>query len=256
MDYNYHTHTFRCGHASGTEEAYIQRAIEGGIIHMGFSDHAPFIFPDGHDSGFRIPVDQVADYFTTISALRNKYKDQITIHIGFEMEYYPEYFDQMLQNARDYGAEYLILGQHFIYNEHPNGFSSNTMNDDPVKLKEYVSNIISAMQSGAFTYIAHPDMFHFIGDKTVYQKEMQQLCAASKKYNIPLEINFLGIRTQRHYPTPLFWEIAAQEQCPVTFGFDAHDALNAYDGESLLTARKMVEDLGLNYIGKPELKKL
>ena len=138
MNYNYHTHTFRCGHASGTEEEYIQRAIEGGIKHMGFSDHVPFIFPDGYDSGFRIPADQVSDYFTTISALRDKYKDQIEIHIGFEMEYYPEYFEQMLQNARDYGAEYLILGQHFIYNEHPDGFSSGTKNADPVKLKEYL----------------------------------------------------------------------------------------------------------------------
>ena len=38
---NYHTYTARCGHASGREEEYILRAIEGGIKILGFSDHIP-----------------------------------------------------------------------------------------------------------------------------------------------------------------------------------------------------------------------
>ena len=58
MDYNYHTHTARCGHADGTEEAYILRAMENGITHMGFSEHAPFCFPDGYESYYRVPVAQ------------------------------------------------------------------------------------------------------------------------------------------------------------------------------------------------------
>ena len=28
---NYHTHTWRCRHADGTEREYVERAIEGGI---------------------------------------------------------------------------------------------------------------------------------------------------------------------------------------------------------------------------------
>ena len=50
MDYNYHAHTTRCSHATGTEESYIEKAIEGGIRYMGFSDHMPMRFPDGHES--------------------------------------------------------------------------------------------------------------------------------------------------------------------------------------------------------------
>ena len=33
------------------------------------------------------------------------------------MEYYPLYFKDMLNRARDAGAEYLILGQHFAIEE-------------------------------------------------------------------------------------------------------------------------------------------
>ena len=47
MNYNYHTHTTRCGHASGTEREYIERALANGVEYMGFSDHSTFVFPDG-----------------------------------------------------------------------------------------------------------------------------------------------------------------------------------------------------------------
>ncbi|MBQ7793091.1 MAG: hypothetical protein IJ366_01090 [Clostridia bacterium] len=46
--------------------------------------------------------------------LKEKYKDEIDIKIGFEIEYYPDEFNNMLKNAIDLGAEYLILGQHFL----------------------------------------------------------------------------------------------------------------------------------------------
>ena len=49
MDYNYHTHTYRCGHAIGEDEEYIKVSIQNGIKHLGFSDHIPFAFPDGYE---------------------------------------------------------------------------------------------------------------------------------------------------------------------------------------------------------------
>lgn len=33
---NYHTHTWRCRHADGTEREYVERAIEGGLKILGF----------------------------------------------------------------------------------------------------------------------------------------------------------------------------------------------------------------------------
>ena len=63
----------------------------------------------------------------------------------------------------------------------------------------------------------------------------------------------LGIRQKRHYPNNLFWQIAGEEKSPVTFGFDAHTALDSYDGKSLEYANDMVKRYNLNYIGMPEL---
>lgn len=253
MDYNLHTHTVRCGHATGSEREYIERAIACGIKEMGFSDHIPFCFPDGYESYYRIPLAQVENYFETLKALREEYKDRIKIHIGFEMEYYPLYFHEMLDNAKRFGAEYLILGQHFLNNEHPDGQGSTTMDKDPTHLKEYVDCVVEGAKSGVFTYIAHPDIFNFVGDEAVYLSEMKRICDASVAYNIPLEINFLGIRTHRRYPKELFWELVGQTGAPVTFGCDAHDSLNAFDEVSLKVAQGWVTKHHLNYIGMAPL---
>ena len=249
MDYNYHTHTYRCSHATGTEEEYVLRAIEGGIKYMGFSDHIPFKEPDGTELFYRVPVAEAKDHCDEILRLKEKYKDQIEITLGFEMEYYAPYFNDMLKNAISYGAEYLILGQHFILPAHYTG----TPTDDAEKLKTYVDWVIEAMNTGVFTYLAHPDVMHFTGDVSVYQKEMRRICVESTRRNMPLEVNLLGIRENRHYPTSSFWEIAGEEKCPVTFGFDAHDTPSAFDGASIPKAKELVQKYGLNYIGKPNL---
>ncbi len=47
---NYHTHTWRCHHAKGTEREYVERAIEGGLKILGFSDHTPYPLPAGYYS--------------------------------------------------------------------------------------------------------------------------------------------------------------------------------------------------------------
>ena len=43
-----HNHTWRCKHADGAMDAYVEAALAGGITELGFSDHAPLIV-DYHD---------------------------------------------------------------------------------------------------------------------------------------------------------------------------------------------------------------
>ena len=112
MKVNLHTHTVLCGHAQDSAEDYVLKAIENGIEVMGFSEHAPFSFPDGYESGHRVPMSKAEEYVTTVNYLREKYKDKIKIYLGFEREYLPLYFKDMYKTLINFGAEYLILGQH------------------------------------------------------------------------------------------------------------------------------------------------
>jgi len=257
MDYNYHTHTYRCSHASGTEEEYIRTAVQNGIRYMGFSDHIPFRCSDGfEDLSVRVPIAQVGDYFRDLRLLREKYKETIEISIGFETEYYADHFPSMLEDAKQWGAEYLILGQHYVRPERPDGVHSSLPCSDPAFLERYADSLVAGIQTGVFTYIAHPDVYNYTGERQIYQQIMRRVCIASREHNVPLEINFYGIRDHRNYPCDAFWQVAGQEKSPVTFGFDSHTAQSAYDGASLPAAMELVKKYDLNYIGKPTLVRL
>lgn len=253
---NYHTHTFRCHHAEDTEREYIERAISGRIKKLGFSDHIPFDFPGGFHSDYRVSTKDVGDYFETLNSLREEYRGEIEIFIGFEMEYYPKYFELMYNNALDWGAEYLILGQHFTKNEHPGGFYSGWRTENPVDLIDFVNDTVAGIKSGVFSYVAHPDLINFAGDDGIYASEMRRICVAAKEENLPLEINLLGIRSGRHYPRREFWKIAGEVGNTAILGFDAHSAKDAYDAESIPKAEALAAECGVTITEDTELRPL
>ena len=136
---NYHTHTYRCHHATGTEQGYIDAAIAGGIRYMGFSEHIPLDFPNGKESAHRMYMEDIPNYVTRLRRLREEYKDRIDIKIGFEMEYIPSRFKEMLRMAIDSGAEYLILGQH-VLDDNDALWSTRDAGDSEELLDKYIVN--------------------------------------------------------------------------------------------------------------------
>lgn len=241
---NYHTHTWRCRHASGNEREFIEEAIEGGIKYLGFSDHSPMPFPADYDSTFRMKMDQLDDYCDTLLKLKKEYERDIEIHIGLEAEYYPLYFEKLLDFLKDYPIEYLLQGQHCLNNEY-DGIGSSTPTDDPIILEKYVDQTCEGMKTGRFFYLAHPDLIHFTGEKEIYQRKMRKICLTAKEMGMPLEINLLGIALGRNYPNPVFWEAVAEEGNEVILGIDCHHRNMMIMPEIEKKALDLVEKYGL-----------
>ncbi len=250
MVVNLHSHTYRCHHATGTEKQYIERALQGGIKVMGFSDHIPLINDDGTQDVHRVWVNDAPGYIQTVNALKEDYREVLELHVGFESEFYPAHFGKMLETAQNLGAEYLLLGQHFLFNG--TVYVGNAANGD-AELEDYVYCIEQAAKTGKFTYLCHPDIIAYGGDRRNLINAYKKICEISNKYSLPVEINMLGIRDNRRYPNPEFWKIAGEYGCETVFGFDAHDAQSAYDGQSLAVAEKMVKEFNLNLNEHPKI---
>ena len=227
---NYHTHTKRCGHAIGEDEEYVLYAIKAGIKELGFSDHIPF--KDIVHRGVRMDYSVLDDYISSINYLKEKYKDQIKIYVGFEAEYYKERKDYYIELLKR--VDYLILGQHFLLDKKSNsfiytGFKSN----DREVLKEYTDGVVEAIESGLFKYVAHPDI---ILNAYTYRDEyldsqIRRICEASERCHVPLEVNLEGIKKQitsgilfreLFYPYDYFWNIAKEYKIDVIIGADVH----------------------------------
>ena len=156
---NFHTHTPRCHHAKGSEREYIEQAIANGFTTLGFSDHVPQPFKNSYVSTIRMALEELDDYVGPLRALQKEYADRIQILIGFEAEYYPDLFEELLEQLRKRAIDYLILGQHHAPEE-PTGFYSGYPTEDEYRLETYVNQVIEGMQTGVFSYLAHPDLLH------------------------------------------------------------------------------------------------
>ena len=252
---NYHTHTHRCNHAIGREEDYVQEALKAGIRILGWADHTPYLFPDGYYSHFRMRPIQLPGYIKTIQELQERYAGQVEMPIGLETEYYPKHFGRLLEFLREHPIDYLILGQHFIGNEYDAPYSGLVTQDKAV-VRQYCSQSMEAMNTGVFTYFAHPDLIHYAGDWKFYQEAVRPMCAEAKSCGMPLEINLLGIREGRHYPNRYFWEVAAEEGCQVVLGCDAHTPQSMNAPEAEREALRLARELGMTVLDTVPLRSI
>ena len=255
---NYHTHTFRCHHAKGEDEDYVRAALDNGIRILGFSDHAPMLGRDYLKSDIRMRPELLSDYVHCIRKLRETYADALEIHIGLEVEYYPDIFRDLTEFYKRNGVEYLILGQHWIGKESVPGESCYMFRptDSEANLSWFADTLIEAMESERFTYVAHPDIIQYTGPDEIFEKYMRKIARRAKELGIPAEINLHGLRGSRNYPDPRFLRIAAEEGTPCIIGYDAHDPHEFYEHENYEAGLALARNSGVKLLETAELVRL
>ncbi|MCQ2792465.1 MAG: histidinol-phosphatase [Bacilli bacterium] len=261
IQYCYHSHTYRCGHAIGEDEDYIKKAIEFGLKNYGVSDHV--ILPNIIQEGMRGPCTLLNNYLDSIKKLKEKYQKQINIYTGFECEYMPQYVEYYHSLLKEKKVDYLILGQHCYFKDNQVVWYHHL--DRTTCLTQYTNHLIKGMSTGLFLYVAHPDLFMGFTDKwdDLTKECAQKIIDAAVKYDIPLEINlaharvygmreFAGVFTYYQYPFTPFWDMVAKSKAKVVIGFDAHRPIDVlYPGVEVVdyivkaTGVKPIYDLSI-----------
>jgi histidinol-phosphatase (PHP family) len=227
---NYHTHTYRCQHATGDVIDYAKAAIEAGLTTLGMSDHAAL--PDNRWNNVRMSMPELDDYEEAIELARKDCPD-LTILKGMECEYVEEfhsYLEDELLGVR--GFDYLIGAGHYTPFEGGWLNSFEELNK-AAHLRAYASFLGKIMSTGLFAFIAHPDIFGCSNDK--WNDDLTEcshdILQAAVETGIPLEINGLGLRKipkqtsegpRPQYPWIPFWEIAQEYPIKVICNSDAH----------------------------------
>jgi len=240
---DYHTHNFRCKHANGTLQDYLEAALKLGLGEIGFSDHFPYEFLK--DLG-RIPykeyamtLDEIPNYLKTAEDLREKYKKQIKVKIGFEIDFIVDQEDilnEILKNYLDQ-LDYIIGSVHIL-----DGKDSKWCLDDKRFLEEYnyfgIDNVylkyfqklekMILSNKYDFDIVAHfdlPKKFNKFptNNDMIFEKAIKVLEFIKKK-GMVVEINTSGFRKEvkEQYPS---WDIIREMynlDIPILLGSDAH----------------------------------
>ena len=225
--FNYHTHTYRCKHANGTDEEYVLNAISIGLKTLGFSDHCPYPGYSMHD---RMDYEELNDYLESLNSLKEKYKDQIDIKIGLECEYFEQFHDYYKFLSEN--LDYLVLGQHYSAIDGIDYWDKCTDED----IKSYTNAVVKGLKTGFFKYFAHPDYVLISRDtyNDTLNKAFEKIFETCKENDIIVEINLKGKRLgkkeingkeQYIYPFRDVFKLVSKYNCKCAYGQDTHNPL-------------------------------
>jgi histidinol-phosphatase (PHP family) len=217
-----HNHTTRCNHAEGTIDEYIERAIELGIDIYGFSEHAPMDF----DEKYRLPFCDIQAYVDDVLTAKEKYKDQIKILLGYEVDWLPGHMEKEVLNAE---VDYLIGSVHFLDKwsfDNPEFLAGWESRDIDEIWQAYFEATEAMAISGKFDIVGHLDLIKVF--KYLPRQDVRILAKdalkAIKRSNMVLELNAAGLRKPigEIYPSKTLLEEAFSLDIPITFASDAH----------------------------------
>ena len=252
---NYHTHTVRCGHVTGTEREYVEQAVRRGLKVLGFADHSPYLFDGGYVSPMRMRPEQTRGYCDEVRFLAKEYESDIKVLVGVEMEYYPKAFARTIDWMKQFRFDHLLLGQHMPGTE-PELAHCIIPSDDKGRFASFIDQMIEAVDTGLFTYVAHPDMYNFTGDRNYYLTQVRRFCRKAADADIPLEFNLLGFTEGRCYPNEDFFRTAAECGNRVILGCDAHSPARVADEDEVSRATSYLAGLGITPVETVETKPL
>lgn len=255
MKANYHTHHELCGHASGKCEDYVLEAIKNNLEELGFSDHAPN--SRVNDSNVRMDINDFEGYLKEIETVQTKYKNQLTIKKGIEVEFFynhEEYY-KFLKSKLDY----LILGQHYISltKQMDNLLSGFGLSTDE-QIETYANYVCEGMKTRNFVILAHPDLY-MNGYKDWNKKAIEvahRIINCAIETDTILEFNGNGYRRgiketpqgkTQLYPRIEFWKLVKASNAKTIFGIDCHSPEQIGDA-IIMKAEEVYKNLKTNSV--------
>ncbi|MDP3916397.1 MAG: histidinol-phosphatase HisJ family protein [Bacteroidota bacterium] len=220
---DYHMHSILSDGKDSYEEM-VRVAISKGLDEIGFSDHVCIKPVDWAISLIDIPVmtEQIMD-------LKIKYKNQIKIRYGIEMDYFPGSEKELKELIESLPIDYVIGSVHFIgdWNFDTDQSLYGKWPNDQV-YGEYFELIQQAAASGLFDIIGHLDIIKKfrIYPESNQSKLFEDTIRIIKKHDIVVELNTGGIdRPCADYtPGSKLLEMCYRHNVPVTLSSDAHKA--------------------------------
>jgi histidinol-phosphatase (PHP family) len=228
---DYHVHTARCGHAVGAMERYVERAIETGLVELGFSDHL-FMYwlpPDQRDPVLGMAEWEHDYYIEDVERCRRSYASDITIRLSTEADYIAGHELELEAVLGRYDWDYVIGSVHFLNGW---GFDDSRYRagydewDIDALYARYFEVVGDSAETGLFDTIGHTDLVKKFGNWPTQPLDAaySQLAKRFARAGVCVEVNTAGLRrlAEQPYPHPDLLRACREAGVATTFGSDAH----------------------------------
>lgn len=250
-----HIHSPYCPHGStDTLVSYIEKAISHSFTQISFTEHAPlpknFLDPTpDKDSGMK--PDLLAPYIAELQALKERYKDQIDIKIGLEVDYLVGYEQETTDFLNEIGPQLddAILSVHFLHFENEYcciDFSEDEFLRFSKKVGSvqdvyhlYYDTVQRSIEADLGPYkptrIGHPTLVHKFQlahkEKIDDRQQIEHILQLMKTNDYTLDFNSAGLSKKyclQSYPPAQYLSFVKSIGLRYTFGSDAHTAADLH----------------------------
>jgi histidinol-phosphatase (PHP family) len=238
--FDYHIHTKYCNHASGKMEAYVKSAIAKKLDEIGFSAHIPREFYPKELPTFFLAMsmkDLKMRYFPEISRLQEKYKKDITIKTGLEIDYFEQIQEPVNAFIDEYSEklDYIIGSVHVLYTQ---GFHWGVdekhckVNFDKFGVDrvydQYLDAILDLIHTSKYHILAHLDLPKKYGFRPKnldhYFSKIGNVLDEAKKQGMSVEVSTGGLRKviKEMYPEDHIVKMMIDRDIPLITSSDSH----------------------------------
>jgi histidinol-phosphatase (PHP family) len=253
IKFDLHTHNERCGHAIGTIEDYVKKAIEYGLNYIGISDHSPYFYSEEDHlyPTIAMPKSEFVPYINEVLRLKRKYEDKIHVLLGMESDFYPEHIDVYRSQYLLHPFDYVIGSVHYVQalNIFKKGRWEGLTSQQKIQVKEeYYDLIQQSAKSGVFQILGHIDaMKGFYPEFTSIETDaIEQTLKIIGEEDVAIEINTSG-KTKDcggWYPADEILERALFYNVKVSFGSDSHTPERI--GDEFELVQKRLKEIGFS----------
>ncbi len=222
---DYHTHSARCGHASGRPVDYVRAARALGLAGIGIADHLPLL--PQYQPQVTMKMSDLPGYVDEVLALKADFPGYVLL--GVEADYRPHTVSDVGALLDSCPFDYVIGSVHCLGDwavDDPRAISGYADRDIDEVWVEYLGLVGDAAESGLFTLMGHIDLVKKFGYRPtrVLDEELGRLAERLAKSGVLVEINTAGLHKPvgEAYPDPDLLRRLREAGVPITFGSDAH----------------------------------
>jgi histidinol-phosphatase (PHP family) len=239
---NYHTHTTFCD-GQEAPKRYAEEAIKQSLKALGYSAHAPLPFP----CNWTLPYKKYHTYLETIQSLKEKYRNQLEILCGLEIDYIPDLWPQIKTMLNPDQLDFFIGSIHFVdcfedgtrwsvdgsHEEFYKGWNDIFKQDSHTLVHKYFDYTRQMVREMRPPIIGHLDKIKmqyckdcFIPDTDpIYRKELMFTLEEIASAGSIVEVNTRGVYKRNElefYPGQWVLKEMNHLNIPVTINSDAH----------------------------------
>lgn len=223
---DYHVHTSLCKHAQGTAEAYIRKAIDIGLKDVCFLDHLtvrPF------EKNLSMAPEEVSGYFEALQVLKHRYRGDIRVKIGLEIDYHPDLTDFFVEIVERFDFDVIGGSLHFPDDLNIVSRSSDWKAGrvDPDRVYPiYFEQLQTMLDCTYFDVVCHFDLVKKFGWKppAPFEHAVDRVLSKIRQRNLTVEINTSGYDhpAREPYPSADIIKKCREHGIRITLGSDAH----------------------------------